>query len=144
MSCGAAGSRSTASAAGPVPSGLAVQHLGKWSAASQLLSPGTGRWSDYGKDLPNQARQAQLSLSHVIVATYHDEALRPTSLAPQACEWLTNSGLTRMLRAASRPSSGARRRRRRATPQLEFSQHAAGISDLEIQLSDLAASLGGS
>ena len=59
---------------GPVPPGLAVQHVGKWSAASQLLSRIAAERL-CGMDLPNQARLAQLDLSQVIVATYHDETV---------------------------------------------------------------------
>jgi hypothetical protein len=74
MSRGAIGNGSPANVAGSVPPGLAVQHLEKWSEARQLLSPSTLERL-CGNDAPNQACQAQLSLSHVIVSTYHDEPI---------------------------------------------------------------------
>jgi len=83
MSRGAAGDRSAATATGPVPAGLTVQHLEKWSAACQLLSPSTLERL-CGKDVPSQGRQAQLSLSHVIVATYHDDPMGFAAYEPGA------------------------------------------------------------
>jgi hypothetical protein len=70
-------------AAGPVPPGLAVQHVEKWSAASDLLSR-SALERLCGTDLLNQARRAQLDLSHVIVATYHDEPIGLTAYKPGA------------------------------------------------------------
>jgi len=83
MSHRATDHRSAASTADPVPPGLAIHHLEKWSAASQLLSPSTLERL-CGKDLLNQARQAQLSLSHVIVATFHDEPIGFAAYKPGA------------------------------------------------------------
>jgi hypothetical protein len=76
MSREGAGNRSAAGEAGAIPPGLAVQYIDRWSAASPLLSLSTLERL-CGKDVPNEARQAQLSVSHVIVATYHG--------APMAC-----------------------------------------------------------
>ena len=83
MSRGAAGGQSAVGATSPVPPGLAVQHVGKWSAASQVLSR-SALERLCGMDLPNQARLAQLDLSQVIVATYHDEPIGFAAYKPGA------------------------------------------------------------
>lgn len=81
--CGASGSHSAADAAGSAPPELAVQHLERWSAASHLLSP-SALERLCGKDVPSQGRQAQLFLSHVIVATYHDDPMGFAAYKPGA------------------------------------------------------------
>jgi hypothetical protein len=81
MSRGAAGSRSTAGTASPAPSGLTVQHLETWSAAAECLSASTLERL-CGKDVPNQARRAQLALSHVIVAMCRNEPIGFTAYKP--------------------------------------------------------------
>jgi hypothetical protein len=70
-------------AAPPVPPGLTVQHLETWSAASTLLSR-SALDRLCGKEFPNQARRAQLDLSQVIVATYHDEPMGFAAYKPSA------------------------------------------------------------
>ena len=66
-----------------VPPGLAVQHFEKGSAAGQLLSQNALERL-CGTDVPNQARRAQLDLSHVIVAAYHDEPMGFAAYKPGA------------------------------------------------------------
>jgi hypothetical protein len=82
MSRGASGKTSAVGATDPVPPGLAVQHVGTWSAASELLlRSALERWC--GQERPNQARRTQLDLSQVIVATYHDQPIGLTGRAEE-------------------------------------------------------------
>src|SRR5258708_9807331 len=83
MSREVAGDRSTAGEAGAIPPGLAVQYIDRWSAASPLLSLSTLERL-CGKDVPKEARQAEISLSHVIVATYHDAPMAFVAYKPSA------------------------------------------------------------
>ncbi len=83
MSGGAEGRVSAGGATDPVPPGLAVQHVGKWSAASHPLSR-SALERLCGKAFPNQARRAQLDLSQVIVATRYDEPIGLTAYKPGA------------------------------------------------------------
>jgi hypothetical protein len=70
-------------ARGPVPPGLTVQRVETWSAALTLLSRNVlDRLC--GKEFPNHARRAQLELSQVIVATYHDEPIGFAAYRPGA------------------------------------------------------------
>ena len=83
MSRGGTSSASAVGASEPMLPGLIVHHVETWCAASTLLSRSTlDRLC--GKEFPSHARRAQLDLSQVLVATYHDDPMGCAAYKPGA------------------------------------------------------------